>query len=87
VFQSKGQIPGDALPDPSQFITNGSSPEFDITGKLENHTMVASAAASGAPDQAEADNIASVSCRSADTPTNIPSMFDDPPVPLFPDRK
>ncbi|KAM0866098.1 hypothetical protein ACQ4PT_042824 [Festuca glaucescens] len=70
--QSKGQIPGDALPDPSQFITNRSSPEFDITGKLDdNHTTVASAAASGAPDQAEIDHIASVSCRSADTPTNI----------------
>ncbi|KAK1631654.1 hypothetical protein QYE76_005969 [Lolium multiflorum] len=70
--QSKGQIAGDALPDPSQFITNGSSPEFNITGKLDdNHTTVASAAASGAPDQAEIDHIASVSCRSADTPTNI----------------
>ncbi|CAM0951832.1 unnamed protein product [Alopecurus aequalis] len=70
--ESKGQIPGDALPDPSQFITNGSSPELNITGKLDdNHTMVASAAASGAPDQAETEHIASVSCRSADTPTNI----------------
>uniref|UniRef100_A0ACD5Y197 Uncharacterized protein n=1 Tax=Avena sativa TaxID=4498 RepID=A0ACD5Y197_AVESA len=72
--QSKGQIPGDALPDPSQFITNGSSPEFNITGKLDdNHTTVASAAASGAQDQAETDHIAGVSCRSADTPTNIPN--------------
>ncbi|KAM0868653.1 hypothetical protein ACQ4PT_041171 [Festuca glaucescens] len=70
--QSKGQIAGDALPDPSQFITNGSSPEFNITGKLDdNHTTVASAAALGAPDQAEIDHMASVSCRSADTPTNI----------------
>ncbi|XP_051188245.1 transcription factor BIM2 isoform X5 [Lolium perenne] len=70
--QSKGQIAGDALPDPSQFITNGSSPEFNITAKLDdNHTTVASAAASGAPDHAEIDHIASVSCRSADTPTNI----------------
>ena len=75
------------MPDPSQFITNGSSPEQFITGKLDdNHTTVVSAAASGAPDQAETDHIA-VSCRSADTPTNIPSMFDDPPVLLFPDRK
>lgn len=72
--QSKDQIPGDALPDPSQFITNGSSPEFNITGKLDdNHTTVASAAASGAPDQAEIDHIPSVSCRSADTPMNIPN--------------
>jgi hypothetical protein len=88
VLQSKGQIAGDALPDPSQFITNGSSPEFNITAKLDdNHTTVASAAASGAPDHAEIDHIASVSCRSADTPTNILSMFDHPPVLLFPDRK
>uniref|UniRef100_A0A453L1R2 BHLH domain-containing protein n=2 Tax=Aegilops tauschii subsp. strangulata TaxID=200361 RepID=A0A453L1R2_AEGTS len=66
--QSKGQIAEDALPDPSQFIRNGASPGFNITGKLDdNHT----AAISGAPDQAETDHMASVSCRSADTPTNI----------------
>lgn len=70
--QSKGQIPEDASPDPSQFIRNGASPGFNITGKLDdNHTAVASAAISGAPDQAETDHMASVSCRSADTPTNI----------------
>ncbi|XBH70587.1 hypothetical protein VPH35_098220 [Triticum aestivum] len=66
--QSKGQIAEDASPDPSQFIRNGASPGFNITGKLDdNHT----AAISGAPDQAETDHMASVSCRSADTPTNI----------------
>ncbi|KAM3258139.1 hypothetical protein ACQJBY_050091 [Aegilops geniculata] len=70
--QSKGQIAEDASPDPSQFIRNGASPGFNITGKLDdNHTAVASAAISGAPDQAETDHMASVSCRSADTPTNI----------------
>lgn len=70
--QSKGQIPEDASPDPSQFIRNGASPGFNITGKLDdNHTAVASAAISGAQDQAETDHMASVSCRSADTPTNI----------------
>uniref|UniRef100_A0ACD5XSY5 Uncharacterized protein n=1 Tax=Avena sativa TaxID=4498 RepID=A0ACD5XSY5_AVESA len=84
--QSKGQIPGDALPDPSQFITNGSSPEFNITGKLDdNHTTVASAAASGAPDQAENDHIAGVSCRSADTPTNIPNNATPQSQPLWAD--
>ena len=85
VVQSKGQIAEDASPDPSQFIRNGASPGFNITGKLDdNHTAVASAAISGAPDQAETDHMASVSCRSADTPTNIMSMFDNPPVLLFP---
>ncbi|KAM3275976.1 hypothetical protein ACQJBY_044386 [Aegilops geniculata] len=70
--QSKGQIPEDASPDPSQFIRNGASPGFNMTGKLDdNHAAVASAAISGAPDQAETDRMASVSCRSADTPTNI----------------
>ncbi|KAL5205730.1 hypothetical protein ABZP36_033939 [Zizania latifolia] len=70
--QGKGQIPGDDLPDPSQFIRNGSSSGFNFTGKPEeNHTMVTSAAASEAHDQVETDHIASVSYRSAETPTNI----------------
>ncbi|XP_014758149.1 transcription factor BIM2 isoform X2 [Brachypodium distachyon] len=70
--QSKGQIPEDALPDPSQFVTNGSSPGFNITGKLDdNHTTVASGAVAGTPDLAENDHMASVSCRSAETPINI----------------
>ncbi|XP_062193726.1 transcription factor BIM2-like isoform X5 [Phragmites australis] len=70
--QSKGQIPGDALPDPSLFMRNGSSPGFNFTGKPDgNHNTVSSAAASGAQDQVETDHMASVSYRSAETPTNI----------------
>ncbi|KAG8057113.1 hypothetical protein GUJ93_ZPchr0002g25673 [Zizania palustris] len=70
--QGKGQIPGDDLPDPLQFIRNGSSSGFNFTGKPdENHTVVTSAAASGAQDQVETDHIASVSYRSTETPTNI----------------
>ncbi|XP_040383389.1 transcription factor BIM2 isoform X2 [Oryza brachyantha] len=70
--QSKGQTPGDDLPDPSQFIRNGSSSGFNFTGKPDdNHTMVTSAAASGAQEQLETDHTASVSYRSAETPTNI----------------
>uniref|UniRef100_A0A0D9XET5 BHLH domain-containing protein n=1 Tax=Leersia perrieri TaxID=77586 RepID=A0A0D9XET5_9ORYZ len=69
---SKGQIPGDDLPDPSQFIRNGSSSGFNFTGKPDdNHAMVTSAAASGAQEQVETDHTASVSYRSAETPTNI----------------
>ncbi|TVU09919.1 hypothetical protein EJB05_43418, partial [Eragrostis curvula] len=69
---SKGQIPGDALPDPAQFTRNGSSPGFNFTGKLDdNHNTVTSAAASGAQDQTETDHMASVSYRSAETPTNL----------------
>ncbi|XP_062198725.1 transcription factor BIM2-like isoform X2 [Phragmites australis] len=76
--QSKGQIPGDALPNPSQFMRNGSSPEFNFTGKPDdNHNTVPSAAASGAKDQAETDHMASVSYRSTETPTNITNL---PPV-------
>ncbi|GJM98518.1 hypothetical protein PR202_ga15541 [Eleusine coracana subsp. coracana] len=69
---SKGQIPGDALPDPSQFLRNGSSPRFNFTGKLDdNHNTVTSVAASGAQDQAETDHMARMSYRSTETPTNI----------------
>uniref|UniRef100_J3MYF9 BHLH domain-containing protein n=1 Tax=Oryza brachyantha TaxID=4533 RepID=J3MYF9_ORYBR len=76
--QSKGQTPGDDLPDPSQFIRNGSSSGFNFTGKPDdNHTMVTSAAASGAQEQLETDHTASVSYRSAETPTNITSMIDN----------
>jgi hypothetical protein len=84
VLQSKGQIPGDASPDPSQVMRNGSSPGFNFTGKLnDNHNMVTSVAASGPQDQAETDNTASVSYRSAATPTNISSMINDPHVILL----
>ncbi|KAL6844676.1 hypothetical protein ACP4OV_025335 [Aristida adscensionis] len=70
--QSKGQIPGDALPDPSQFMGNGSSPGFNLTGKLDdNRNTVTSAAASGAQDQAETNQMASLSYRSTEPPTNI----------------
>ncbi|KAF0913809.1 hypothetical protein E2562_024895 [Oryza meyeriana var. granulata] len=70
--QSKGQNPGDDLPDPSQFIRNGSSSGFNFTGKPDdNNTMVTSAAASGAQEQVETDHAASVSYRSAETPANI----------------
>ncbi|KAL5201314.1 hypothetical protein ABZP36_035668 [Zizania latifolia] len=70
--QGKGQIPGDDLPDPLQFIRNGSSSGFNFTGKPdENHAVVTSAAASGAQDQVETDHIASVSYRSTETPTDI----------------
>ncbi|CAN6211023.1 unnamed protein product [Urochloa humidicola] len=69
---SKGQIPGDALPDPLHFMRNGSSPGPNFTGKLDdNHNMVTSAAASGAHDRTEADHMASVCYRSAETPANI----------------
>ncbi|CAL5087853.1 unnamed protein product [Urochloa decumbens] len=70
--QSKGQIPGDSLPDPSHFMRNGSSPGPNFTGKLDdNHNMVTSAAASGAQDQTETDHMASMCYRSAETPANI----------------
>uniref|UniRef100_I1Q6U9 BHLH domain-containing protein n=1 Tax=Oryza glaberrima TaxID=4538 RepID=I1Q6U9_ORYGL len=70
--QSKGQNPGDDLPDPSQFIRNGSSSGYNFTGKPDdNHNMVTSAAASGAQELVETDHAASVSYRSAETPTNI----------------
>uniref|UniRef100_A0A0E0ET42 BHLH domain-containing protein n=1 Tax=Oryza meridionalis TaxID=40149 RepID=A0A0E0ET42_9ORYZ len=69
---SKGQNPGDDLPDPSQFIRNGSSSGYNFTGKPDdNHNMVTSAAASGAAELVETDRAASVSYRSAETPTNI----------------
>uniref|UniRef100_A0A0D3H814 BHLH domain-containing protein n=1 Tax=Oryza barthii TaxID=65489 RepID=A0A0D3H814_9ORYZ len=69
---SKGQNPGDDLPDPSQFIRNGSSSGYNFTGKPDdNHNMVTSAAASGAQELVETDHAASVSYRSAETPTNI----------------
>jgi hypothetical protein len=81
ILQSKGQIPGDALPDPSQFMRNGSSLGFNFTGKVDdNHNTVTSAAASGAQDQVETDHMASASYRSAETPTNITSMINDPYV-------
>ncbi|XP_025801930.1 transcription factor BIM2-like isoform X10 [Panicum hallii] len=70
--QSKGQIPGDSLPDPSHFMRNGSSPGSNFTGKLDdNHNMVTSAAASGAQDQTETDRMASLCYRSTETPANI----------------
>jgi len=69
--QSKGQIPGDSLPDPSHFMRNGSSPGSNFTGKLDdNHNMVTSAA-SGAQNQTENDHMASVCYRSAETPAII----------------
>lgn len=69
---SKGQIPGDSLPDPSHFMRNGSSPGSNFTGKLDdNHNTVISAAASGPQDQAETDHMASMYYRSAETPANI----------------
>uniref|UniRef100_K3ZSM4 BHLH domain-containing protein n=1 Tax=Setaria italica TaxID=4555 RepID=K3ZSM4_SETIT len=69
---SKGQIPGESLPDPSHFMRNGSSPGSNFTGKLDdNHNMVTSAAASGAQDQTETDPMASMCFRSAETPANI----------------
>jgi hypothetical protein len=69
---SKGQIPGDSLPDPSHFMRNGSSPGSNFTGKLDdNHNMVTSAAVSGAQDQTETDRMASFCYRSAETPANI----------------
>jgi hypothetical protein len=77
--QSKGQNPGDDLPDPSQFIRNGSSSGYNFTGKPDdNHNMVTSAAASGAQELVETDHAASVSYRSAETPTNITSMIANP---------
>jgi hypothetical protein len=79
VLQSKGQNPGDDLPDPSQFIRNGSSSGYNFTGKPDdNHNMVTSAAASGAQELVETDHAASVSYRSAETPTNITSMIANP---------
>ncbi|CAN6224802.1 unnamed protein product [Urochloa humidicola] len=70
--QSKGQIPGDSLPDPSQFMRNGSSPGSNFTGKLnDDNNMVTYAAASGAQDQIETDHMASVCYRSTETPANI----------------
>ncbi|CAN6218059.1 unnamed protein product [Urochloa humidicola] len=70
--QSKGQIPGDSLPDPSQFMRNGSSPGSNFTGKLDdNNNMVTYAAASGPQDQIETDHMASVCYRSTETPANI----------------
>ncbi|CAN6196312.1 unnamed protein product [Urochloa humidicola] len=69
---SKGQIPGDSLPDPSQFMRNGSSPGSNFTGKLDdNNNMVTYAAASGAQDQIETDHMATVCYRSTETPANI----------------
>jgi len=83
VLQSKGQIPGDSLPDPSHFMRNGSSPGSNFTGKLDdNHNMVTSAAASGAQDQTETDHMASVCYRSAETPAIITSTINAPPVIL-----
>ena len=82
VLQSKGQIPGDSLPDPSHFMRNGSSPGSNFTGKLDdNHNMVTSAA-SGAQNQTENDHMASVCYRSAETPAIITSTINDPPVIL-----
>ncbi|KAL6656186.1 hypothetical protein ACP70R_007012 [Stipagrostis hirtigluma subsp. patula] len=70
--QSKGQIAGDALPDPSQFMGNGSSPGFNLTSKLDdNQNTVTSAAASGAQGQVETDHMASLSYRSAENATDI----------------
>ncbi|XP_039795593.1 transcription factor BIM2-like isoform X2 [Panicum virgatum] len=70
--QSKGQLPGDSLPDTSHFLRNGSSPGSNFTGRLDdNHNMVTSAAASGAQDQTETDHMASVCYRSAETPAII----------------
>lgn len=83
VVQNKGQIPGDSLPDPSHFMRNGSSPGSNFTGKLnDSHNMVTSAAASGAHDQIKTDPMASMCFRSAETPANITSMINDPPVIL-----
>ena len=83
MLQSKGQLPGDSLPDTSHFLRNGSSPGSNFTGRLDdNHNMVTSAVASGAQDQTETDHMASVCYRSAETPAIITSTINAPPVIL-----
>ncbi|GJN33704.1 hypothetical protein PR202_gb22325 [Eleusine coracana subsp. coracana] len=75
---SKGQIPGDALPDPSQFMRNGSSPGFNFTGRLDdNHNTVTSAAASGAQDQAETDHMANNATSQCQPQWTGPSPVND----------